>query len=146
MPRPCRPVSPVPEGPAEEDQLQTGMRLRLEEEATKVGLFLAKSGRRWGRGGSFFFLVHEGHVGVWECGGEREFHGRKMRFQIKVFECCCLLPDISVPTCVCFHFSLFLCSSSLFQSSSHRFVFYDFERKRVSQDSASQLAVGASPL
>lgn len=47
MPRRCRPVSPVPEGPAGEDQLQTCTRLRLEEEATKVGLFLAKSGRRF---------------------------------------------------------------------------------------------------
>lgn len=64
MPRPRRPVSPVPEGPAEEDQLQTWTGVKdgggEEGEARKPELFLepAKSGReeRWRRRREIFFF------------------------------------------------------------------------------------------
>lgn len=91
MPRPCRPVSPVPEGPAEEDQLQPWKRLGLEEEARKTGIIFraGKSGReaRWRRWGSFLGRpggMNGGDLGVGECGGETEFCGRKRRFEIRV--------------------------------------------------------------
>ena len=46
MPRPRRPVSPVPEGPAEEDQLQTRTRLRMEEEEREPGIIF-RAGEVW---------------------------------------------------------------------------------------------------
>lgn len=89
MPRPCRPVSPVPEGPAEEDQLQPWKRLGLEEEARKTGIIF-RAGKVW-EGGKMeevgeilFFLVNGGDLGVGECGGETEFCGRKRRSEIRV--------------------------------------------------------------
>lgn len=62
MPRPRRPVSPVPEGPAEEDQLQTWMGLRMEEE------------RRRGGGGQKTRIIFRGSK-VWEGGKMEETEG-----------------------------------------------------------------------
>lgn len=81
MPRPRRPVSPVPEGPAEEDQLQTRTGLRMEEErrgeARNLPLIFRTSkvwegGKMEETAGVFFMRV--GDEGV----GERE---EEERFQ-----------------------------------------------------------------
>lgn len=80
MPRPRRPVSPVPEGPAEEDQLQPWKRLGLEEEARKTGIIF-RAGKVW-EGGKMEEVG--GDLGVGESGGETEFCGRKRRSEIRV--------------------------------------------------------------
>lgn len=73
MPWPRRPVSPVPEGPAEEDQPQPWKRLGLEEEARKTGIIF-RADKVWEGGkmeevGEIFFFFGEwrrpGSWGVW---------------------------------------------------------------------------------
>lgn len=92
MPRPRRPVSPVPEGPAEEDQLQTWTGVKdgggEEGEARKPELFLepAKSGReeRWRRRREiffFFFFMRVGDEGVGERGERRNSVGERRDVQ-----------------------------------------------------------------
>lgn len=66
MPRPRRPVSPVPEGPAEEDQLQPWKRLGLEEEARKTGIIF-RAGKVWEEGGK---MEEVGET--WELGSVEE--------------------------------------------------------------------------
>lgn len=91
MPRPRRPVSPVPEGPAEEDQLQTWTGVKDgggEEGGGQKTRIIFRASKVWEggkmeetEGDFFFFFMRVGDEGVGERGEKRNSVGERRDVQ-----------------------------------------------------------------